>query len=126
MKHIERFNVALLSKQLWHILDDHDPIWLSLLWFKYGYLNLKFSTPNLFLLTSRTPSGGEIFYQSQFLIQKLIGSQMQLAASLKTIRVDLWNNIWLGSSSLNFQFPELFLMTTLPNVKITNLYNHGC
>lgn len=38
IKHLELFNLSLLSKWRWHFLVDHEAIWYNLLRFKYGSL----------------------------------------------------------------------------------------
>lgn len=41
LKHCGTFNMALLSKWLWRMLNDHSPVWFEPLSFRYGNIRSK-------------------------------------------------------------------------------------
>lgn len=58
LKHVALFNIALLSKWRWRILNDEGDFWAGLLSYRYGNIKIKYA---LYLQSVReTLCGGEI------------------------------------------------------------------
>ncbi|KAI5398482.1 hypothetical protein KIW84_064028 [Lathyrus oleraceus] len=122
VKHVEWFNLSLMSKWGWRFLNDKHAIWFNLLQFRYGSglqsLCDVVSKPVLsnyslwwrdIRLVCGTPFGGHDWFCDS--ISCKLGRGNSFLA---------WKHCWLGSISLKLLFPRLFEVCSFPNALVIN------
>ncbi|KAI5430646.1 hypothetical protein KIW84_035018 [Lathyrus oleraceus] len=122
VKHVEWFNLSLMSKWGWRFLNDKHAIWFNLLQFRYGSglqsLCDVVSKPVLsnyslwwrdIRLVCGTPFGGHDWFCDS--ISCKLGRGNSFLA---------WKHCWLGNISLKLLFPRLFEVCSFPNALVIN------
>ncbi|KAI5436046.1 hypothetical protein KIW84_022476 [Lathyrus oleraceus] len=122
VKHVEWFNLSLMSKWGWRFLNDKHAIWFNLLHFRYGsglqslcdvVSKPVLSTYSLWWrdvrLVCGTPFGGQDWFCDS--ISCKLGRGNSFLA---------WKHCWLGTLSLKLLFPRLFEVCSFPNALVFN------
>ncbi|KAI5417416.1 hypothetical protein KIW84_042139 [Lathyrus oleraceus] len=122
VKHVEWFNLSLMSKWGWRFLNDKHAIWFNLLHFRYGsglqslcdvVSKPVLSTYSLWWRDVRsvcgTPFGGQDWFCDS--ISCKLGRGNSFFA---------WKHCWLRNISLKLLFPRLFEVCSFPNALVCN------
>ncbi|GAU27776.1 hypothetical protein TSUD_215870 [Trifolium subterraneum] len=119
VKNLELFNIALLSKWKWRLLDEGDTIWAGLLRFRYGHLSTKILTGE----TSQIGAKDSIWWRDIMSIGKSING-LWFNSNVRCCvgngnNIGFWKFKWHGNTSLGDLFPDLFAKEAFKDVLIS-------
>ncbi|CAK8565317.1 unnamed protein product [Lathyrus sativus] len=111
IKHCERFNLSLLRKWKWHILDKPKVIWPTLLSMRCGDIKVKVIDENKQSLSKED----SLWWRDLSLVGFMRGKvcswfSYNISCKLGNRRsVEFWNNKWLGHVPIRTLFPLIYV-----------------
>lgn len=123
VKHVGRFNIALISKCLWWILVEKDNLWFRLLKERYGNFNYNILSnsyvSNMVMrkqsLWWRDISGiGTVSNPDVNWFNESIHGKVGEGNIIK-----LWKQVWINLKPLDVVFPDLFKISVTRSINIS-------
>ncbi|XP_058775944.1 uncharacterized protein LOC131650241 [Vicia villosa] len=116
IKHVGRFNIALLSKWPWRMLNEHNAIWVGLLRGRYGeYKNRMWGSE-----ANDSASKESLWWRD---IMELCNGEEGVTKKITSrlgggTSILFWKNKWIGNDALQVQLPILFTEILLKDITI--------
>lgn len=124
IKDISDFNLALLNKWRWRMVQGHKSLWLDVLKVWYGDVCMHVFCGGVSNKPSSSSSSSSFWVRDILKVGVFLPSSIDPLVSNFRFKVENDFNtpfrkaLWLGDSSLMEVFPELFLVSSVKKVSI--------